>query len=115
MATKHCSHAKRKQEYDQFLRSNQWQVLRQVVLCRDGYQCVYCQRPAKQVHHLHYRNWTDPSSMESVCQDCHYLIHNGKHSGFALFFFRVCRKQPLPNRLYPSSIYRAAQKAGFLV
>jgi len=72
---------KRRRDYyrDEYLKSNDWQRKRHVVLKRDGWRCVYCGAKATQVHHKRYAkknigrepiNW-----LVSICDSC----HNAKH------------------------------------
>ena len=76
-------HLKRKQRRDYYrntyLKSDDWQRKRYVVLKRDDWRCVYCGAPATQVHHKRYakRNiGKEPIEwLVSVCQSCHDKQH----------------------------------------
>jgi hypothetical protein len=62
-----------------YLRSNDWQRKRYVVLKRDNWTCVHCGGRATQVHHKRYarRNiGKEPIEwLVSVCKDCHEDEH----------------------------------------
>lgn len=71
---------KRKDYYTNvYLKSDEWQRKRYVVLKRDNWRCVYCGAEATQVHHKRYAkinigkepiHWLD-----SVCKTCHENLH----------------------------------------
>jgi 5-methylcytosine-specific restriction endonuclease McrA len=70
----------RKQYYNEvYLKSDAWKRKRYVVLKRDNWTCVYCGRPANQVHHKKYARVNigrEPIEwLESVCSDCHNKRH----------------------------------------
>ena len=75
--------AKRKQRRDYYrdiyLKSDEWQKKRFVVLMRDNWRCVYCGRPATEVHHRRYARiniGTEPIKwLVSVCHPCHRSKH----------------------------------------
>jgi 5-methylcytosine-specific restriction endonuclease McrA len=65
---------------NQYLKSDEWNRKRFVVLKRDNWRCVYCGARATQVHHLKYAkrnigkepiNW-----LVSVCNACHDSRHS---------------------------------------
>jgi hypothetical protein len=62
-----------------YLKSEEWQRKRYVVLKRDNWQCVYCGGPATEVHHTRYakRNiGKEPIDwLVSICRACHDLRH----------------------------------------
>jgi 5-methylcytosine-specific restriction endonuclease McrA len=68
-----------KQDY---LKSPAWQTRRKAVLKRDNYTCQKCNinQVPLEVHHLHYRNFTEEplSDLVSLCRSCHQSIHD-KH------------------------------------
>ena len=72
---------KQRRDYyiNEYLKSDDWQRKRYVVLKRDNWKCVYCGAPATQVHHLKYakRNiGKEPIEwLVSVCKDCHDKQH----------------------------------------
>ena len=70
----------RKDRYNNvYLKSDDWQRKRAVVLKRDGGRCVYCGKRATQVHHKRYarRNiGKEPIDwLVSICADCHKRQH----------------------------------------
>ena len=72
---------KRRRDYyrNVYLKSDEWQRKRFVVLRRDNWQCVYCGDPATEVHHKRYakRNiGKEPIKwLVSVCSACHESLH----------------------------------------
>lgn len=72
--------ARRRRDYyrNVYLKSDDWQRKRYVVLKRDNWKCVYCGSRATQVHHTRYaRNiGREPIHwLESVCKSCHQDLH----------------------------------------
>ncbi|MBI3719239.1 MAG: hypothetical protein HY252_11695 [Sphingobacteriales bacterium] len=65
-----------------YLKSEAWQRKRYVVFKRDKWRCVFCGKPATQVHHKRYakRNiGKEPIHwLVSVCNDCHDSLHDKK-------------------------------------
>ncbi|MBI1779928.1 MAG: hypothetical protein HYR66_00940 [Sphingobacteriales bacterium] len=65
-----------------FERKQAWQRKRYVVFKRDKWRCVFCGKPATQVHHKRYakRNiGKEPIHwLVSVCNDCHDSLHDKK-------------------------------------
>jgi 5-methylcytosine-specific restriction endonuclease McrA len=63
----------------EYLKSDDWQRKRAVVLKRDKHRCVYCGVRATQVHHKRYapRNiGREPIKwLVSVCEGCHRKQH----------------------------------------
>ena len=74
---------KRKQRRDYYrnvyLKSDEWQRKRYVVLKRDNWRCVYCGGRATQVHHKKYAKYNigkEPIKwLVSVCKSCHDAQH----------------------------------------
>jgi 5-methylcytosine-specific restriction endonuclease McrA len=66
-----------KQDY---LKSPAWQTRRKAILKRDNYTCQKCNtnQVPLEVHHLHYRNFTEEplSDLVSLCRSCHQSIHD---------------------------------------
>jgi 5-methylcytosine-specific restriction endonuclease McrA len=64
---------------DVYLKSEEWQRKRYVVLRRDNWRCVYCGAPATQVHHKRYAKYNigkEPIKwLVSVCKNCHDSLH----------------------------------------
>jgi 5-methylcytosine-specific restriction endonuclease McrA len=70
----------RREYYGQYLKSEEWQRKRYVVLNRDNYKCVFCGAKATQVHHKYYAKKNigkEPIKwLVSVCEECHKKRHN---------------------------------------
>lgn len=74
---------KRKQRRDYYrnvyLKSDEWQRKRYVVLKRDNWRCVYCGCRATQVHHKKYAKYNigkEPIKwLVSICKSCHDAQH----------------------------------------
>ena len=70
-------------EYEAYLESDEWQMLRMKVLLRDGLICQGCltQFPPERlfVHHKSYtghnRGFTPAYDLITVCAECHERIH----------------------------------------
>ena len=71
---------RRRNYYNQYLKSDEWRRKRYVVLKRDNWRCVYCGAPATQVHHKRYAKYNigrEPIDwLVSVCNSCHNSLHN---------------------------------------
>jgi 5-methylcytosine-specific restriction endonuclease McrA len=71
---------RRRDYYHEYLKSDEWQRKRYVVLKRDNYKCAYCGSTATQVHHKKYAKYKigkEPiHRLVSVCDNCHSRIHN---------------------------------------
>lgn len=69
----------RKQNYDDYLLSPQWQVKRKGALDRAGGKCQMCAATKRQlhVHHNNYHRLFDelPTDLIVLCCDCHRLFH----------------------------------------
>lgn len=65
-----------------YLKSENWQRKRALVLKRDNYVCNYCKGRATEVHHLRYAKWQigkEPIDwLVSVCRSCHEAQHRKK-------------------------------------
>jgi 5-methylcytosine-specific restriction endonuclease McrA len=65
---------------NQYLKSEEWQRKRYVVLKRDNWRCVYCGAKATQVHHKKYAKKNigkEPIKwLVSVCNTCHASKHS---------------------------------------
>lgn len=93
-----------KEEYREYLNSEEWQQLRDIVKKSRGHDCEYCGDPATEVHHKSYKSWETPagkhvdvediSNFLVLCHSCHGLL----------------KKENLGSKcLYPSS-YEPAYK-----
>jgi len=63
-----------------YLKSDEWQRKRYVVLKRDNWKCVHCGNRATQVHHTRYAKYNigkEPIKwLQSVCKPCHDDLHS---------------------------------------
>ena len=63
-----------------YLKSDEWNRKRYVVLKRDNWRCVFCGGKATQVHHKRYAKYNigkEPIEwLVSVCKSCHDKQHN---------------------------------------
>ncbi|MBS0645903.1 MAG: hypothetical protein JSR97_04875 [Verrucomicrobia bacterium] len=74
---------RRKQRRDyyrnDYLKSEEWQRKRYVVMKRDNWRCVFCGGRATQVHHKKYAKYNigkEPIEwLVSVCKTCHDKQH----------------------------------------
>lgn len=68
-------------KYTDFYKSNEWEIVRELALARDGYQCVMCRwrgikKAADMVHHIVpiKKDWSkrlDLDNLMSLCDGCH--------------------------------------------
>lgn len=69
----------RRDYYRQYLKSDEWQRKRYVVLKRDNWTCQHCGVPATQVHHMKYAKYQigkEPIKwLVSLCKRCHEKEH----------------------------------------
>jgi hypothetical protein len=65
-----------KQNYKEFLQSDDWKKKRCGVLIRDKFVCKDCGDEAACVHHLNYSNILNISTCISLCHRCHAKRHN---------------------------------------
>jgi 5-methylcytosine-specific restriction endonuclease McrA len=72
------------QEYDAYMRSEQWQQKRAERLKIAGYCCEMCNRPEAntknglQIHHITYKNLGNEdvfTDLIALCPSCHRKIH----------------------------------------
>jgi 5-methylcytosine-specific restriction endonuclease McrA len=62
-----------------YLKSEEWQRKRYLVLKRDNHTCVHCGYPATDVHHTRYARKIGKEPihwLEAICRQCHVKIHN---------------------------------------
>jgi len=70
---------KRREEYNDYLKSDKWYKIRQVVLERDNFLCQGClENRATDVHHKNYNTLFNEVLFDliSVCRTCHLKIHS---------------------------------------
>jgi len=75
--------SERKQEYEEYLRSDYWRIRRERVLVRDNYLCQGClKNRAEHVHHLSYNHIFNELYFEliSLCRECHDKCHHVKEN-----------------------------------
>lgn len=73
----------RKEYREEYLKSEEWKSLRNLVLSSSpGCQC--CKKRATEVHHMTYRNIVDIkiTDLLPVCRACHNLIHDAIKDGY---------------------------------
>ncbi len=66
-----------KHKYE-YLKSDQWQHLRKVVLDRNNHKCMLCPNTTKlNVHHITYQNLFNEKlyQLKTLCSDCHTNLH----------------------------------------
>lgn len=72
---------KRRRDYyrNVYLKSDEWERKRYVVLKRDNWRCVFCGGRATEVHHKRYAKYNigkEPIEwLVSVCKPCHDAQH----------------------------------------
>ena len=73
-----------REEYHQYLKSDEWREIRAKVLKRNNGLCCYCNRkPSKIVHHIIYDVYNlgkedeHSANLMPVCSSCHAYLHNG--------------------------------------
>jgi hypothetical protein len=60
-----------------------WRRVRELVLQRDNWTCVYCRIHAYKfmmVNHIGSEDNHDPQNLETVCKPCHSVLHMGVNS-----------------------------------
>lgn len=66
--------------YDNYLKSPQWQTLRTERLKKDGFKCQHCGTGKNlRVHHVHYPGELGTESLDdliTLCDQCHREVHN---------------------------------------
>lgn len=71
----------KKEQYEQYLRSQQWKIKRQEKAKLVEYVCEICgkiERENFEIHHKTYKNFTHEkmSDLMFLCKECHQIIHN---------------------------------------
>ena len=67
-----------KEEYKQYLKSEDWRERRKELLEEADYMCDECSEKATQLHHLKYDNLGEEELDEDVialCKECHKEKH----------------------------------------
>jgi replicative DNA helicase len=68
-------------QYDEYLKSDRWKVIRQQALERAGFRCQVCNSPdGPEAHHRTYERLGAelPEDLTVLCNDCHALFHESK-------------------------------------
>lgn len=65
-------------DYDEFLNSDEWKEVAEMVKERDNHKCVICGSIENlNAHHLRYRaDRLDEDDIITVCGNCHQCLHN---------------------------------------
>ena len=76
-----CKRKERRDYYiNVYLKSDEWQRKRYVVLKRDNWRCIYCGAHATHVHHKRYAKnniGKEPIKwLVSICKSCHDVKHS---------------------------------------
>jgi len=69
---------RRREIYNAYLDTPQWQQIRKLVIARDGGCCLICfSSQSLHVHHLHYKTFGDETGEElaTLCKPCHQKEH----------------------------------------
>jgi len=64
--------------YDEYLDSDDWKMLRQIVIDSQDSQCAHCGRDITEVHHITYpKTWAEDSTdnLIGLCGLCHMKEH----------------------------------------
>ncbi len=70
----------RRDNYQAYLKSDEWKAKRNEVMRMAGYKCRKCGARATQVHHETYaRIYNEKlTDLTALCSDCHRKIHHDK-------------------------------------
>ena len=67
------------ENYDEYLESKFWRLIKDAILKRDKNKCSFCNESATQVHHTSYARPTIIAErthhLYSTCRSCHYKCH----------------------------------------
>ena len=75
--------------YQEYIKSAEWQEIRQLVLQRDNYHCTCCGRSLQEnavlsIHHNSYDHLFDERNhldcLTTLCKVCHASIHRNKNN-----------------------------------
>lgn len=65
-------------EYEQFIGSKKWEVVRKALIAKRGKACEKCGATHNlQIHHLGYGDldYFNEKDLMIVCADCHNILH----------------------------------------
>ena len=69
----------KKDEYNNYLKSNQWRIFRELILFERGNYCENCNEwfESLDMHHIHYNNFKKELRQDVLvlCKDCHTELH----------------------------------------
>ncbi len=74
-----------KEEYIEYLKSDDWQERRKEMMDEAGWECSECGEKAKELHHLSYDNlgfemlWVD---VVPLCSKCHKEVHGKEEEDY---------------------------------
>lgn len=70
-------------------KTGRWEIMRECVLCRDGYRCQICGRRDVNVHHIRPRQFNGknhPLNLITICKKCHHEAHQYIEAGMEMIF-----------------------------
>ena len=99
--------------YEEYLRSDLWKRIRELVLMRDHGICSCCEGHATQVHHLSYGDVTLRGDcldkLVAICRRCHLAVEFAGN-GNKLPFAKAVRKHKKLRKHYEKRKRREAQR-----
>jgi hypothetical protein len=78
----------RLEEYDDYIKSPEWKQKRLIILKRDKYRCVMCNKPAQEIHHVNYHKFNskgEENTCVSLCRRCHKCEEDMKDDDYLDF------------------------------
>lgn len=75
------------EEYQAYIKSDEWQEIRKIVLERDNYHCMCCGRSLQEnavlaIHHNSYQHLFDERNhlddLVTLCKVCHASVHRNR-------------------------------------
>ena len=82
---KRAENVKSSKEYEEYIKSSEWQETRQRILKRDAFRCVLCGTTKNlHVHHITYENLGEEKDADLVtlCDYCHKRLHESDIPNF---------------------------------
>lgn len=75
-----------KEEYIEYLQSNQWQAKRRLKAKQQNYTCQKCHKKILKgfnIHHITYKRFKKErlSDLMFLCEDCHKSFHKNRKTG----------------------------------
>jgi hypothetical protein len=70
------------QIYIDYLKSEEWGSIRNIIMQRDNFTCQICSGKATDVHHLNYEHLKNEFHFELVglCRDCHMKYYKSRYN-----------------------------------